>query len=84
MLKKNFPGYEVNGRPMKKGQSGLATMVKSQTFNSVLDVTSTGHKNILVTRVGLDTIAIRIILGYAPQENEICGRERTILYRIGN
>ena len=70
MLKKNFPGYEVNGRPMKKGQSGLATMVKSQTFNSVLDVTSTGHKNILVTRVGLDTITIRIILGYAPQENE--------------
>ena len=43
--------------------------MKKQTFNSVLDVTSSSHNNILVTRIGLDeTKAVRVILGYAPQE----------------
>lgn len=54
---------------MKSGQSGVAIAVKCQTFNSVLDVTSTSHNNIVVTRVGLDSQALRLIVGYAPQEN---------------
>ena len=44
--------------------------MQGQTFNSVLDVTSTYHKNIVVSRIGLDSIAARIILGYAPQETD--------------
>ena len=70
VLKKLLPEYEINCRPTKSGQSGLAIAVKNQTFNSVLDVTSTSHNNILSTRIGVDTQAIRIILGYAPQEND--------------
>ena len=43
--------------------------MKTQTFSSVLDVTTTENKNILATRIGLNaTTSIRIILGYAPQE----------------
>ena len=44
--------------------------MQGQTFNSVLDVTSTYHKNIVVSRIGLDSIAARIILVYAPQETD--------------
>ena len=71
IAKKTLPQYEVSGRPVKSGQSGLAIGVKKQTFSSVLDVTSTSHPNILVTRIQLDNCATRIILGYAPQETEI-------------
>ena len=70
VLKTLLPTYEINSRSMKTGQGGLAIAVKIQTFNSVNNVTSTPHKNILVTRIGLDDQAIRIILGYAPQETE--------------
>ena len=69
-IKKMLPGYDINSRPTKLGQSGLVIAVKKQTFNSVLDVTTTSHNNILVTRIGLDSIAVRIILGYAPQETD--------------
>ena len=69
LIKKLLPTYEITSRPTKLGQSGLAIAVKKQTFNSVLDVTSSSHNNILVTRIGLDeTKAVRVILGYAPQE----------------
>ena len=48
----------------------MAIAVKGQTFKSVLDVTSTTHNSIIVTRIELDNSAFRIILGYGPQENE--------------
>ena len=70
IIKKLLPGYEVNSKTTKCGQSGLAIAVRNQTFNSVLDVTSTSHSDILVTRVGFSTCATRIILGYAPQETD--------------
>ena len=70
LIKKLLPGYEVNSRTTKCGQSGLAIAVKGQTFNSVLDVTSTSHTNILVTRISFSSSATRIILGYAPQETD--------------
>ena len=63
-IKKMLPKYQVSFRPIKSGQSGIAIAVKGQTFTSVLDVTSTSNKNILVTRIVLDTRAIRVILGY--------------------
>ena len=70
IIKNLLPTYEVNSRSTKSGPSGLAIAVKGQTFNSVLDVTSTTHNSIIVTRIELDNCAFRIILGYAPQENE--------------
>ena len=69
-IKTMLPDYEINSRPTKTGQSGLVIAVRKQTFNSVLDVTTTSHNNIVVTRIGLDTMAVRVILGYAPQETE--------------
>ena len=71
VIKNILPGFEINSRPTKSGQNGLAIGVKSQTFNSVLDVTSSSHNSILVTRIEMNNIAIRIILGYAPQETDI-------------
>ena len=44
--------------------------VKKQTFKSVLDVTSSTHNNIIATRTELQHCAVRIILGYAPQETD--------------
>ena len=71
ILKNLLPGYAVNGRPTKGGQSGIAIAVKGQTFLSVLDVTDTKHKDIVVTRIQLNHwCAARVILGYAPQETE--------------
>ena len=71
VIKNILPGFEINSRPTKSGQNGLAIGVKTQTFNSVLDVTSSSHNSILVTRIEMNNIAIRIILGYAPQETDI-------------
>ena len=70
ILKKLLPSYSINSKPNKLGKSGIALAVKSQTFNSVLDVTSTSHKDILVVRVGMDSTSLRMILGYAPQETD--------------
>ena len=70
LLRNLLPNYEINSRPTKAGKSGIALAVKKQTFSSILDVTSTMYKDILVTRVEMDTISFRIVLGYAPQETE--------------
>ena len=70
VIKNMLPDYDINHSPTKVGQSGIVIAVKKQTFNSVLDVTKSSHKNIVVTRIGLDSIAIRVILGYAPQETD--------------
>ena len=50
LLKNMMPEYEINCSPTKSGQSGVAIAVRKQTFNSVLNVTSTLHKDIVVTR----------------------------------
>ena len=70
LLKKLLPGYDISNKPTKAGKSGLAIAVKYQTFKSVLDVTNSSHQNILTTRIEMASMAIRIILGYAPQETE--------------
>ena len=69
-IKNTLPNYEICSRPTKAGKSGLAIGVKLQTFNSILDVTSTPHSDILSVRIGMAQTAVRIILGYAPQETE--------------
>ena len=69
-IKNTLPDYEICSRPNKAGKSGLAIGVKLQTFNSILDVTSTPHSDILSVRIGMAQTAVRIILGYAPQETE--------------
>ena len=48
----------------------MAICVKLQTFESVLDVTSTTHEDIIVVRIQMSKFAVRVILGYAPQETE--------------
>ena len=55
---------------MKSGQKGVAICVKRDTFKSILDVTSSMSKDIVVVRVEMAHEALRIILGYAPQETE--------------
>ena len=70
LLRKLLPNYSINSRPNKTGKSGIALAIKSQTFNSVLEVTSTPHKDILVVRVGMDATSLRMILVYAPQETD--------------
>ena len=70
ILKKLLPGYEINSKPTKSGQSGIAIAVKTQTFNSVLDVTSSTHNGIIATRIEVDHRAFRVILGYGPQESD--------------
>ena len=67
IIKSMLPDYEINCSPTKSGQSGLVIAVKKQTFNSASEVTNTFHKDITVTRIGFDSAAVRIILGYAPQ-----------------
>ena len=69
-IKKILPEYEVASRPTKVGQSGIAVCVKLQTFQSILDVTTSPHNNILAVRITTAAGGVRIILGYGPQENE--------------
>ena len=71
LIKKTLPEYEVCTKTTKAGQSGIAIAVKLQTFKSILDVTSTSHKDILTVRVTMATCTVRIIIGYAPQESEL-------------
>ena len=65
-----LPGYEICSKTKKAGQKGLAICVKLQTFKSVLDVTSSTIDDIIVVRIEMAQSTVRIILGYAPQENE--------------
>ena len=71
VIKNALPGYEVCIRNCKTGQKGSAVCVKLNTFRSVLDVTSSNSGDIMVVRIEMtmDNV-VRIILGYAPQENE--------------
>lgn len=69
-VKKILPEFEVCAKPTKAGKSGLVICVKLQTFQSILDVTTTPHINILAVRITMAEFAVRIILGYAPQEND--------------
>ena len=50
----------------------MAICVKHNTFKSVLDVTTTCHEDIMVVRIQCNKTTVRIILAYAPQENEPC------------
>jgi hypothetical protein len=74
-IKKVLPEYGISTRETKAGQGGIAIAVKLQTFNDVLDVTNTDHKNILTTRIKMAATSIRVIAGYAPQETEV-GEQR--------
>ena len=70
-LKKSFPDYELVNRITKQGKGGLLIAIKKHFFFNCMDVTSSPNKDIMVVRLGLsDTSAIRLILGYGPQENE--------------
>ena len=64
-----LPNYSINSRATKTGKSGIAVAVKNQTFQSVLDVTTSENRDILVTRISHGTTTFRIILGYGPQES---------------
>ena len=70
VIKNMLPDYEVSTRPTKAGKRGLAICVRKQTFLMVLDVTSSTLNDILTVRIVMKDTAIRVILGYAPQETE--------------
>jgi exonuclease III len=69
-IKNAFPDYEIVSRPIKAGQKGIALCIKKNTFKSVLDVTSSTIKDIIVVRIEMSNSVVRVILGYAPQETE--------------
>ena len=69
-IKAALPTYEICSRPTKAGKSGIAIGVKLETFKSIIDVTATPNNDILVVQIGMVHKNIRVILGYAPQENE--------------
>ena len=70
VIKNMLPDYEVSTRPTKAGKRGLAICVRKQTFQMVLDGTSSTLNDILTVRIVMKDTAIRVILGYAPQETE--------------
>ena len=71
IIKNTLPNYEICSRTKKIGEKGIALCVRKNTFQSVLDVTTTKTEDIVVVRVEMVNIALRIILAYAPQENEV-------------
>ena len=70
LIKKVFKDYEVILQHVKKGKGGLALVVNGNVCRKPLNVTSTLDKNILVVRMEIGSSPVRIILGYAPQEND--------------
>ncbi len=62
--------YKVIPRFTKAGKEGLVVAVKHNAFKSVLDVTSTQLNTILSVRLVTGSENIRLILGYAPQEDD--------------
>lgn len=71
MVKNTFPGYVVCPRTKKSGEKGLALCVRMNTFQSVLDVTSSASDDIIAVRIEMASCVVRIILAYAPQETEV-------------
>ena len=69
-IKSVLPQYEIISKPTKCGQKGLAIGVKLDTFNSILDVTSSATPDIMTVRIRMTQCNIRLILAYAPQETE--------------
>ena len=72
VLSKNFDErvYSIIPRFTKAGKEGLVIAVKHNTFKSVLDVTTTELNTIMSVRLSTGVNNIRLILGYAPQEDE--------------
>ena len=69
ILKMFFRRFNVITRQTKGGQSGLMTAVRKEMFASMVDITSTINKNILVARLNSGKYN-RVILAYAAQESE--------------
>ena len=63
--------YEIIDRFIKQGKGGIIIAVKRNTFASFVDSTTSEKKNILVGRVALGHKYWRIIVGYAPQEEDL-------------
>ena len=62
--------FTVIPRFTKAGKEGLVIAVKHNTFQSILDVTSTNLNTIMSVRLSSGQKNIRLILGYAPQEDD--------------
>ena len=70
IVKNTFPEYVVCPRTKKSGEKGMALCVRMNTFKSVLDVTSCASNDIIAVRIEMASCVVRIILAYAPQEND--------------
>ena len=62
--------FAIIPRFTKAGKEGLAVIVKHNTFQSVLDVTSSNLNTIMTVRLSTGLNNIRLIVGYAPQEDD--------------
>ena len=70
-VRKVLPGYQLFPRNVKLGKGGLLIGIRSNTFRSSLDVTSTEDQNIMTVRMAVsEKLAYRMILAYGPQETE--------------
>ena len=66
-----MPEYEIADQCIKQGKGGIIIAVKRNIFGSFINVTTSTNKNILVGRVALGNNYLRIIAGYAPQEDDM-------------
>ncbi len=66
----NKKRYKIIPRYTKAGKEGMVIALRNDTFQSILDVTQSQLNTIVTVRVSTGTYNLRIILGYAPQEDE--------------
>ena len=66
-----LPGFKLFSKVTKLGQGGLLLAVRKNMFVSSMEVTSSLDKNILSVRLAVsESLNLRIILAYGPQESE--------------
>ena len=70
-VKEIIPQYEIIDHCIKLGKGGIMISVKKNTFGSFINVTETENPNILVAKIAVGKKYLRIIAGYAPQEDEV-------------
>ncbi len=62
--------YKIIPRYTKYGKEGMMVAIRNNTFQNILDVTHSQLNTIVSVRASTGTYSTRIILGYAPQEDE--------------
>ena len=70
-LKKDFIGYDLITKQIKKGKGGILCGVKKQLGAlSVLEVTTGSNENLLSVKISFPKWSLRVVVAYGPQEND--------------